>query len=143
MYCTVSGGTDSADDSGNRCGARASSTPAEKRQIDRKAAASGLRVDWGISALDGQRIRMGSGTMGSSAPAGCGMGGASMESARKWMGFSRWILAVNLPFQSDRPVNEGTMAARPERTEQQNEPLPCRAIKCIRARPARLGNRSL
>jgi len=76
MYGTVFGGTDSADDSGGSRGASASPTPAEKRQNDREASASGLRVDCGISTLEWQTIRMGSGTMGASAPARGSMGDA-------------------------------------------------------------------
>ena len=99
MYCTILGGTDDADHARPNCGASASSTPADTpHPSDRKGAAARFRVDCGISSLEWQTIRMGSGTMGSSAPPGCGLGGTEMEQARKWMGFSRWILAVICEF---------------------------------------------
>jgi hypothetical protein len=55
-------------------------------------------VDCGISPLEWQTIRMGSGTVGSSALAQCSLGAAEMEQTRKWMGFSRWTLAVICDF---------------------------------------------
>src|SRR5215472_13639289 len=94
MDCTISGGTDGAADVGADCAANASSTSADPRPSDRKAAATRFRVDCGISSLEWQTIRMGSGTMGSSAPARRGLGGTQMEQARKRMDFPRWILAV-------------------------------------------------
>ena len=98
MYCTVLGGTDCANGADASCGASASSTPSERRYLDWNAAAPRFCVDSRISTLEWQTICVDSGTMGPSAPARCGMGGTCVESARKWLGVSQWILALTCDF---------------------------------------------
>lgn len=54
-------------------------------------------MDSGIPALEWQSIHVGSGTLGSPAPARCGLGFTYLDSAKKRMGISQRILAVIRP----------------------------------------------
>jgi len=103
MYRIVFGGTDRRDHSGTD---GSSGTPAsERHQTDGKASAARFRVDSGISELEWQGIPVGSGALGSPAPARRGLGSTDLESARKWMDVSQGILAVICGFRltGDQP----------------------------------------